>query len=77
MDKSWKFHSVLDAKSPDERTVPYLHDCIAEDLRFEDGKLIFDFPDGFWLLPWDESNPFDEVGCSKGTVFSGAAALKP
>ena len=61
MDKTWKFHRVLDATFPEEGTVPYLDDCSAEDLRVEDGKLIFDFPDGFWLLPWDERNPFDEV----------------
>lgn len=76
MDKSWKFHSVLDAKSPDERTVPYLHDCIAEDVRFEAGKLIFDFPDGFWLLPWDESNPFDEVHRSSASRIAIALSTR-
>lgn len=61
MDQAWKFHSVLDTKFPDEGLVPTLHDCVAEDLRVEDGKLIFDFPGGFRLLPQDEKNPYNQV----------------
>lgn len=28
-----------------------LHDCIAERVCFENGKLIFEFSDGFWISP--------------------------
>ena len=28
-----------------------LHDCVAERAYFEDGKLGFEFPDGFWISP--------------------------
>lgn len=28
-----------------------LHDCIAERAYFENGKLGFEFPDGFWISP--------------------------
>ncbi|MCI7135764.1 MAG: hypothetical protein SPI09_03940 [Candidatus Limivicinus sp.] len=61
MDQAWKFHSVLDTKFPEEGHVPTLHDCVAEDLHVEDGKLIFDFPGGFRLLPQDEKNPYNQV----------------
>lgn len=28
-----------------------LHDCVAESAYLESGKLVFEFPDGFWISP--------------------------
>lgn len=33
-----------------------LHDCIAEEIRFENGVLSFSFPDGFWITPAHPEN---------------------
>ena len=38
-----------------------LHDCIAERAYFENGKLIFEFSDGFWISPNHPENNLSEI----------------
>lgn len=35
----------------DNETYISLHDCVSDGAYFEDGKLGFTFPDGFWISP--------------------------
>lgn len=37
-----------------------LHDCIAEKVYLQDGVLVFEFPDGFWIGPEHPDNPYNE-----------------
>ena len=34
-----------------DETYLTLHDCISEKAYFEDGKLVFELHDGFWIAP--------------------------
>ena len=38
-----------------------LHDCITDRVYFQDKELIFDFPDGFGVLPNHPANDIDKV----------------
>ena len=38
-----------------------LHDCITDRVYFQDKELIFDFPDGFWVLPDHPASDIDKV----------------
>ena len=45
----------------DNNTHLTLHDCIAEKVYLRDGKLIFEFPDGFEILPEHPDNPYNKL----------------
>lgn len=38
-----------------------LHDCITDRVYFQDKELIFDFPDGFWVLPDHPASDINKV----------------
>ncbi len=38
-----------------------LHDCITQQVYFQNGKLGFEFNDGFWILPSHPDNNLSEV----------------
>lgn len=38
-----------------------LHDCVAERAYFENGKLVFEFRDGFWIAPDHPDSNLSEV----------------
>ena len=44
-----------------------LHDCIAERATFQDGKLCFDFDDGFWI---SKDHPDSDLSVTVKTDFS-------
>ena len=37
-----------------------LHDCIADRAYLRDGKLVFEFSDGFWIAPNHPDNPYED-----------------
>ena len=44
-----------------EDVIPYLHDCIATEIRQDGSELSLFFPDGFWLLARDPRNPYGDT----------------
>ncbi len=44
----------------DNNTNLTLHDCIAEKVYLQDGVLVFEFPDGFWIGSEHPDNPYKE-----------------
>ncbi len=55
-DRSWAFSAETG-----EAYIPYLHDCIATEIRQNGSELSLFFPDGFWLLPDDPKNPYGDT----------------
>ena len=54
--KQWKYHA-----EDGEEWIPYLHDCVAEEIRQNGSELTLVLPDGFWLLDDDPRNPYGEI----------------
>ena len=55
-DRDWAFCSETG-----EDFIPYLHDCIATEIRQDGSELSLFFPDGFWILANDPRNPFGDT----------------
>ena len=55
-DRDWAFCSETG-----EDFIPYLHDCIATEIRQDSSELSLFFPDGFWILANDPRNPFGDT----------------
>lgn len=56
MKENWKYTAATG-----EAYTPYLHDCVATKINVDGSEMTLDLPDGFWLLPDDPRNPWDEV----------------
>lgn len=55
-DRSWAFSAETG-----ESYIPYLHDCIATEIRQNGSELSLFFPDGFWILADDPQNPYGDT----------------